>query len=116
MRASDPGGRIRPRSAEGRSAQLFGQAAGRCVGSGERLYRSGPWHQGTPSQGYQLPFTPAELFHTALRAIDTELKDTPFKDLPAEGQDAYLKSLEAGGKDLGGVPSAVFFQMLLQMT
>src|SRR3977135_877264 len=37
-------------------------------GAGERLYRSGPWHPGTPSQGYQLPFTPAELFHTALRA------------------------------------------------
>src|SRR5712664_373106 len=85
-------------------------------GAGERLYRSGPWQQGTPSQGYQLPFTPAELFHTALRAIDTELKDRTFKDLPPEEQDAYLKSLEAGGKDLDAVPSAVFFQMLLQMT
>src|SRR6266446_5451319 len=27
-------------------------------GAGERLYRSGPWQPGTPSQGYQLPFTP----------------------------------------------------------
>jgi gluconate 2-dehydrogenase gamma chain len=85
-------------------------------GSGERLYRSGPWKQGTPSQGYQLPFTPGELFHTALRAIQGEFKDKAFKDLPPEQQDAYLKSLEAGGKDLDGVPSAVFFQMLLQMT
>ena len=31
-------------------------------GAGERLYRSGPWRPGTPSQGYQMPFTPAELF------------------------------------------------------
>jgi gluconate 2-dehydrogenase gamma chain len=31
-------------------------------GAGERLYRSGPWQPGTPTQGYQLPFTPAELF------------------------------------------------------
>jgi len=86
-------------------------------GAGERLYRSGPWQQGTPSQGYQLPFTPAELFHNALRAIGIEFDGkTAFKDLPAEQQDAYLKSLEAGGKDLGGVPSAAFFQMLLQMT
>jgi gluconate 2-dehydrogenase gamma chain len=86
-------------------------------GAGERLYRSGPWQQGTPSQGYQLPFTPAELFHTALRAIGTEFDGkTAFKELPPEQQDAYLKSLEAGGKDLGGVPSAAFFQMLLQMT
>jgi gluconate 2-dehydrogenase gamma chain len=26
-------------------------------GAGERLYRSGPWREGTESQGYQLPFT-----------------------------------------------------------
>jgi len=65
-------------------------------GAGERPYRSGPWQQGTPSQGYQLPFTPAELFHTALRAIDTELKDRAFKDLPPEEQDAYDR--------LGGPP------------
>jgi gluconate 2-dehydrogenase gamma chain len=42
-------------------------------GAGERLYRSGPWQPGTPSQGYQLPFTPAELFRTALAAINNEL-------------------------------------------
>ena len=87
-------------------------------GAGERLYRSGPWLPGTPSQGYQLPFTPAELFHTALRAInrDFEKRGTALRDLSAEAQDTYLKSLEAGGQDLDGVPSAVFFDMLLRMT
>ncbi len=39
-------------------------------GAGERLYRNGPWQPGTPSQGYQLPLTPAELFRTALGAIN----------------------------------------------
>jgi len=87
-------------------------------GSGERLYRSGPWQSGSPSQGYQLPFTPAELFHTALRAINRQLetKSTPFGALPPEAQDAFLKSLEAGALDLDGVPSAVFFDMLLRMS
>src|SRR5262249_27987827 len=46
-------------------------------GAGERLYRSGPWQPGTPSQGYQLPFTPAELFHNALRAILAEFEGKP---------------------------------------
>jgi gluconate 2-dehydrogenase gamma chain len=69
-------------------------------GAGERLYRTGPWRPGTPSQGYQLPFTPAELFHTALRAIDTELAQPPFAKMSPEEQDSYLKALEAGGKDL----------------
>lgn len=87
-------------------------------GAGERLYRSGPWQPGTPTQGYQLPFTPAELFHVALRAInlDLEAHGTPFNDMSGEGQDAYLKSLESGARDLDGVPSAVFFDMLLKMS
>ena len=87
-------------------------------GTGERLYRSGPWQPGTPSQGYQLPFTPAELFHAALGAINRELAahGTPFHAMSAEAQDAYLKSLEAGGHELDGVPSAVFFAVLLQMS
>src|SRR5215469_15577895 len=87
-------------------------------GAGERLYRSGPWQAGTPMQGYQLPFTPAELFHTALRAInhDFEKRGSKFSDLSPEAQDAYLKTLEAGTVDLDGVPSALFFDMLLKMT
>jgi gluconate 2-dehydrogenase gamma chain len=87
-------------------------------GAGERLYRSGPWQPGTPTQGYQLPFTPAELFHTCLRAINRDLKahNTPFHEMPAQNQDAYLKSLESGAHDLDGVPSSVFFDMLLKMS
>jgi gluconate 2-dehydrogenase gamma chain len=87
-------------------------------GAGERLYRSGPWQPGTPSQGYQLPFTPAELFHTSLRAIlrDLDAQNSPFALMSAENQDVYLKSLESGARDLDGVPSAVFFDVLLKMT
>jgi gluconate 2-dehydrogenase gamma chain len=87
-------------------------------GAGERLYRSGPWTAGSASQGYQLPFTPGELFHQALRAINHDLdsRGTPFSKMTAEAQDAYLRSLEGGGADLNGVPSGVFFGMLLQMT
>src|SRR5262245_53854358 len=86
-------------------------------GAGERLYRGGPWQAGTPSQGYQLPFTPAELYRTAIAAINNELKDrTPFAKMSAEEQDAYLHGLEQGGKDLGGVPSAVFFSTLWACT
>jgi gluconate 2-dehydrogenase gamma chain len=87
-------------------------------GAGERLYRSGPWREGTPTQGYQLPFTPAELFHTALRASISDLaaKHTPFNEMSASEQDTYLKSLESGLHDLDGIPSAVFFGMLLEMT
>jgi gluconate 2-dehydrogenase gamma chain len=87
-------------------------------GAGERLYRSGPWRTGTPSQGYQLPFAPAELFHTCLYAIEQQLTaaGTPFQEMTPEAQDAYLKSLEGGAHDLDGVPSNIFFGVLLAMT
>jgi gluconate 2-dehydrogenase gamma chain len=88
-------------------------------GAGERLYRSGPWQPGLPGQGYQLPFTPAELFRNALRAIDADLKkrrDTTFDKLPGTEQDAYLESLQTGNQDLNGVPAHTFFESLLALT
>jgi gluconate 2-dehydrogenase gamma chain len=88
-------------------------------GAGERLYRSGPWAQGTPQQGYQLPYTPAELYRTALRGMADDLQRTRharFEQLPGPEQDAYLTRLQTTPVDLGGVPSPVFFESLLAMT
>ena len=88
-------------------------------GAGEQLYRQGPWHSARPEFGYQLPFTPAELFRNALRALNEEFRSSNrggFGAIPVEEQDAYLKALENGSRDLGGVPSNVFFQSLLEIT
>jgi gluconate 2-dehydrogenase gamma chain len=87
-------------------------------GAGERLYRSGPWQPGTPQQGYQLPFTPAELFRNALRGIAADLQKTgrKFEQLDGASQDAYLTRLQNGNFDLEGVPAHVFFESLLAMT
>jgi len=83
-------------------------------GAGERLYRSGPWQQGAPTQGYQLPFTPAELFRTAIRAVNQE--HPGFAKLTPKEQDMFLDALHTSTKDLGGVPSNVFFESLLEVT
>jgi gluconate 2-dehydrogenase gamma chain len=88
-------------------------------GAGERLYRSGPWQPGAPTQGYQLPFTPAELFRTALRGVRADLQKAgraPFEKLAGPEQDAYLTLLQTTPRDLGGVPGNVFFESLLGMT
>jgi gluconate 2-dehydrogenase gamma chain len=87
-------------------------------GAGERLYRSGPWRPGEPTQGYQLPFTPAELFRNGLRAVNADLskRGQAFGTFSPADQDAYLKSLQTGKFDLNGVPSNVFFESLLEMT
>jgi gluconate 2-dehydrogenase gamma chain len=80
-------------------------------GAGERLYRAGPWHAGTPSQGYQLPFTPAEMFRAALKGVDAS-----FPKMSARDQDAHLDALQKEKRDLGGVPSNIFFESLLEVT
>ena len=87
-------------------------------GAGERLYLSGPWQPTRPGLGYQLPLTPGELFHTAVKAINAELNKSgqPFWEMSPEQQDDYLHKLEAGGIDLNGVPSDIFFTQLWGMT
>jgi gluconate 2-dehydrogenase gamma chain len=107
-----------PGALEAGVANYLDKQLGGAWGAGERLYRSGPWQPGTPSQGYQLAFTPAELFRTALKTINAELAQagTPFAQMSANQQDAYLQGLEAGGKILGGVPSDVFFAHLWEST
>ena len=88
-------------------------------GAGERLHRSGPWQPGTPQQGHQLPYTPAELFRNALRGIALDVQKRAgqkFEQLDGPSQDAYLTQLQNGNFDLEGVPSHTFFESLLAMT
>jgi gluconate 2-dehydrogenase gamma chain len=87
-------------------------------GRGEILYRHGPFRKGTPMQGYQLEYTPAELFRRSILAINAHFTSQAksFDQLPAEEKDAYLSSLEKGDIDLEGVPSNTFFDFLLQHT
>ncbi|HEY0062756.1 MAG TPA: gluconate 2-dehydrogenase subunit 3 family protein [Telluria sp.] len=117
--------RLIPADANGPGAKEAGvayyidrQLAG-AWGAGERLYRSGPWQAGQASQGYQLPFTPAELFRNGLRgmaALAQQQYKKPFAQLSPEQQDAFLESLQKSNQDLEGVPGHVFFESLLGMT
>jgi gluconate 2-dehydrogenase gamma chain len=105
-----------PGAHEAGVAQYIDMQLAGAWGAGERLYRAGPWNAGSPSQGYQLPFTPAELFRNALRAIEAESAGKPFSKLAPEEQDRYLDGLQKDKRDLGGVPANVFFESLLEVT
>lgn len=88
-------------------------------GAGERLYRGDPWHEGALTQGYQLSFTPAELFRNALRGITNDLQKrgvASFAKLDPKDQDAYPTGLRTNTINLNGVPSNVFFESLLSLT
>lgn len=97
---------------------LDGQLAG-AWGAGEQFYRQGPFESGTPEQGYQLSFTPAEMFRRGLAALDaaTRRQDgKPYAELDAARQDAWLHDMQAGKPDFSPLPSDVFFQALLDAT
>ena len=95
----------------------FDKQLGGRWGAGERLYRSGPWKKGAPSQGYQLPFTPAEFMRTGLTAILKEFAGkTPFHKMSTSEQDAWLHELEKSDRDLDGIPAKQFFATFLRTT
>lgn len=84
-------------------------------GSGARMYLGGPWPEGTPQQGYQLPLTPAQLFRAALPEVDALARKDggkPFAQLSPARRDALLAGLDKGDLTLATIPGKVFLEML----
>ncbi len=89
-------------------------------GHGSQLYMHGPFAQGTPQQGYQLPFTPAQMFRPGLRLFDERCAATNhgkhFADCAADVQDQVLTALQEGHLDIAPIPPTAFFDALLDAT
>src|ERR1700742_2649679 len=90
-------------------------------GRGDHYFLGGPWKKGAPEQGYQMRFSPAQLYRTGIGAVDKyvggKFNGAAFAKLAAADQDTVLKGLEAGAVALdGGVEAKAFFAMLLQNT
>jgi gluconate 2-dehydrogenase gamma chain len=87
-------------------------------GKGDRLYMQGPWKQGTPGQGYQLPLTPAELYRAGIEAANRYSVKTYGKlfDQIIEAQrQEMLAGLFAGKVEFeNGPPARVFFTTVYQ--
>lgn len=88
-------------------------------GTGDHFYRQGPFEAGTPEQGYQLSFTPAQMFRLGLGKLDEASRTASnkgFAELSPADQDAMLKRMQAGELDFSPLPSVIFFQALLDGT
>lgn len=90
-------------------------------GAGAKMYLAGPWVPDAPTeQGYQLRFTPAELYRIALAETDAAVMRThdgrSFAELGGEEMDTVLKALESGDLQLPSLPAPVFFETLLANT
>src|SRR3984885_2990228 len=75
-------------------------------GRGDHYYLGGPWPKGTPEQGYQSRFSPAQLYRAAMAAIDRHVvanfNGASFSELAAADQDKVLQGLESGEIKLDG--------------
>jgi len=87
-------------------------------GAGRQLYRSGPWQAGTPLPFKQSGLAPSTWFRRALGAMigDLARHTTTFANLTITAQDDLLAGLRSGGRELDGIPSAAFFDVLLTLT
>jgi gluconate 2-dehydrogenase gamma chain len=78
----------------------------------------GPWKQGTPSQGYQLPLTPAELYRTGIKAANEYCVKTygrTFDKIDAAQRQEFLVGMQQGKVAFeAGPPARVFFTTVYQ--
>jgi gluconate 2-dehydrogenase gamma chain len=87
-------------------------------GKGERLYMQGPWKLGTPSQGYQLPLTPAQLYRAGIAATNAHCRKTYgklFDRLDETQREEVLVGLSSGKVTFdNGPPVRVFWGTMYQ--
>lgn len=106
-------------SASQANVQVFlDRQLGGAFGRGDHYYLGGPWPKGTAEQGYQSRLSPAQLYRTAIPAIEEYVRDQhadkTFKELATTEQDVVLKALESGEAKLNGADGQSFFNMFLQ--
>src|ERR1700704_1777890 len=87
-------------------------------GKGDRLYMQGPWKPGVPSQGYQLPLTPAQLYRAGIEATNAYCAKTyrkSFDRLDEQQREEVLVGLSTAKITFdSGLPVRVFWSTVYQ--
>ena len=88
-------------------------------GTHGRNYRSGPWLEGTPEQGFQSRLVPQEIYRIGIHEINQHCRmkyDKYFEFLSAKQQDEVLKALEKDEIELPSLSAKLFFDILWRNT
>jgi gluconate 2-dehydrogenase gamma chain len=88
-------------------------------GKGDRLYMQGPWKVGVPSQGYQLPLTPAQLYRAGIAAANDYCRKTyggrTFDRLTEAQREEVLQGLSSARIEFaGGLSTRAFWTVVYQ--
>lgn len=88
-------------------------------GQGDRMYLQGPFYEGTPEQGYQMPLTPAELVRAGIADVNAHVAKTfggnSFDLLQPADRVKVVTALEKDEIALSSVPTHAFFEVLFQL-
>lgn len=88
-------------------------------GHGELWYRKPPFVSGPPELGYQLPYTPRQLYRNGIYSLTQQCLrhyHAPFHQLPQNTQQLVLSHLETGALTLEDIPGPTFFEQLRNNT
>lgn len=91
------------------------QLAG-AFGRGDRLYRSGPWAQGKPQLGYQLPLSPEDFFKAGIAETQSLCRKrfgATFDQLTDAQANRVLHDISSGMASPGALPLAQWFNELV---
>ena len=112
-----PADNLGPGGVESGVVTFIDRELGGQFGAAARWYMAGPWAEGTPSQGWQLALTPAQVYRTSFLALDRWClgsRSKRFAELAPTDQDEVLTLLQNGKIELDGISSDTFFQLLWQ--
>jgi gluconate 2-dehydrogenase gamma chain len=85
-------------------------------GRGAKRYSRGPWFEGKPEHGLQLPMTPEQFFKAGIEAADAaciEQQGKAFDQLSAAEGNAFLLDISNGKIANARVPLATWFNELV---
>ncbi len=88
-------------------------------GTHGRNYRSGPWLDGTPQQGFQSRLTPQEIYRAGIRETNqhcAKQHGKNFEFLAAAQQDEVLQAIEHDKVELASLSGKLFFDLLWRNT
>src|SRR4051812_49106910 len=91
-----PADDVGPGGVESGVVTFIDRELGGQFGAAARWYTAGPWAEGTPSQGWQLALTPAQVYRTSFLALDRwclGAKGKRFAELTHSDQDEVLTQL-----------------------
>jgi gluconate 2-dehydrogenase gamma chain len=86
-------------------------------GNGARMYRNGPFFQGKPEYGYQLPLTPREFFAAGIAAANAwsiKTHGKTFDRLSPSDRATSLTAWEQATAKFDNIDAKLFFETLLQ--